>query len=881
MNALLFKLSQENPTLYSAYLETYKEVKYLLDKFNSNFPTYTDHSIKHTEEVLNLAGMLLTEKEIDNLNDDELYILACACILHDVGMCIPPNRIEELCDVEEFKQYTEKYKDKSTEYYLRDIHHEISHNFILKEFESLKIYNIKYAKAIALVSKAHRKVELQNFEEFPPRFYAKTGRQFVCLPYLGAIIRIADELDVTNMRTPSLLLKYYLPDNEISAREFAKHQAMTQINFENESVIIEAICTDHNILGALQEQFQKIQDVISNCQKVIRSISNIDERYFSLNISKLVPKFIYRDFDPKGIKYSFDVKNVISAFVGKDLYGDSKAALREGIQNAIDACNYRLSIDQEYLPAIKIFVDNDQITISDNGHGMDDFIIENYFGKLASSFYESSNVKNAFEAIGQFGIGVFSYFLIADYIDIETRNQKNKSLKFRTDQDPSGYFHFFDDFNKSTPGTNLILHLKPEYKGNINYGTLEDFINVNFPFINIDIELSDANTTEIIKPKKFTLNYELDIVSRMYHSAYNTRQDLQILTYNYSDKKVEGEVGIIVPVNKKRFDLVLERLFNRENFITRNHSMPSEIKVSQKGVYVNRYANAFSYVIGNVNIKSKLNINLNREDFRNEEDLEPILSVFEAGLMDKFFTSYLISIKVTQKKDISIASSWFLRNILYHQWYLNEEGKNILMKHLVLRVLLSGKETYLTLEEIKNANKKILILQYEQEYNSNFSKFIVIREEAIDIHLLLSLFSYGLSNLNFEKDNYYILEEDMYEFNRNISLQLHDLKIYKTPIYDSTNKIAIRKSKSSGTDDYYATRLNANSDFMRFIINNFEGFAKNSANIKILKEIFSNIEMFVLRNSVVTTKFINEINFLLNKIELPLGNKFKVKKNHF
>ncbi len=884
MNALLQELSIKNSALYNAYEETYKEVKLLLDKFSVNFPTYTDHSVTHTEEVLNLAGQLLTESEIHTLNDDELYILSTACILHDIGMCIPPSRIEELCEHDEYLAYVDKYKDSSLEVYLRDIHHELSHNFILKEYRALKIPSEKYAKAIALIAKAHRKVELQNFDEFDPRYFAKSGRQTVCLPYLGAIIRIADELDVTNMRTPSLLLKYYLPDNEVSIREFKKHQSLIQINFRDDSVIIEAVCTDHNILAAVEEQFQKIQDVISNCQKVIRTISNIDNRNLTLRVSKLEPRFVYKDFDPKGIKYSFDIKNVITAFVGKDLYGDYKAALREGIQNAIDACNYRKSIDQNYVPFLQVSVNNDEIKISDNGNGMDEFIIENYFGKLASSFYEQSKVKSAFEAIGQFGIGVFSYFLIADYIEIETRNQHGKSLKFRTDQDPSGYFHFFEGYHKDNLGTTLILHLKPEFKGQITYNEMEDFIKKNFAYINLDIELSDHKSLEIIKPASFELKFESDFLPRMYHSAYEFRYQLSILRFAHSDNNVEGEMAIVVPSRKNNYPR-LQYIFNSENFFGRTHNVMSEIKISQKGVYVTNYANALGYLVGNINIKTKLNINLSREEFRNEADLIPLVSIFETGLIELVFTKYLTSIKVTAKEDIFKFSKWFLKNVLPNAWKLNEEATAALRKYIIIEIKYDGKTLYSSIDQIKALGTNIVILQNNQVFHDRLKNFIVVSEGEYELnytHLLQTNLKYGLTFDKFDGEEYYVLNQDFYENNRVVGKLLAELSIYKSLIFTNSEKVFVRRKLASEDEAYFSSRFNSNSTFCKFIIDNINAFKENSTNLKILKEVISNIEEVGYPSfKDTTTSVVKKSNLLLQKLELsPSITRFILKKMH-
>lgn len=95
MNILERRLEKLNTDLYSKFTSTKAEVKDLLSRFSSNFPTYTDHSISHTMQVFQIASELLTDEELDLLNEDEIYILSMACILHDIGMCVPVKKINE------------------------------------------------------------------------------------------------------------------------------------------------------------------------------------------------------------------------------------------------------------------------------------------------------------------------------------------------------------------------------------------------------------------------------------------------------------------------------------------------------------------------------------------------------------------------------------------------------------------------------------------------------------------------------------------------------------------------------------------------------------------------------------------------------------------
>ncbi|WP_435524375.1 ATP-binding protein [Chryseobacterium indoltheticum] len=172
-----------------------------------------------------------------------------------------------------------------------------------------------------------------------------------------------------------------------------------------------------------------------------------------MKLDQVCEKYTYIGFDPKGIKYTFDVEKVVDAFVGENLYNDRLTTLREVIQNAIDTCRYKKVLEgDKYKPEVSVIIFEEKIIIEDNGLGMDEFIIKNFFGKLGSSFYQQENVKKEYEAIGNFGVGVFSYFLMSDYIDIETKTKNSETLHFRLDKDPKNYFHFFSKYERKKMG---------------------------------------------------------------------------------------------------------------------------------------------------------------------------------------------------------------------------------------------------------------------------------------------------------------------------------------------------------------------------------------------------------------------------------------------
>ncbi len=120
------------------------------------------------------------------------------------------------------------------------------------------------------------------------------------------------------------------------------------------------------------------------------------KHYLELNEEVLADRikndgsYVYND-----LKFSIDYKRVIELLIGERLYKNPVVAIRELIQNSVDAINIREQIFKtkaEYFrPFIKLTLEEDTFIIEDNGLGMDEFIFENYFLQAGKSYYSSKD----------------------------------------------------------------------------------------------------------------------------------------------------------------------------------------------------------------------------------------------------------------------------------------------------------------------------------------------------------------------------------------------------------------------------------------------------------------------------------------------------------
>ena len=180
-------------------------------------------------------------------------------------------------------------------------------------------------------------------------------------------------------------------------------------------------------------------------------------------------------------EFQAETKQLLDLMV-HSIYTNREIFLRELISNAsdaIDKAHFESLTNRELLEGNETFeiylapdADSNTLTISDNGIGMNrEELIEN-IGTIAKSgtkaFMEKlkeakdSGVSDK-EMIGQFGVGFYSAFMIAEKVTILTRKAgETQGYKWESAADGS---YTIDECDKDARGTTIILQLKPEFHG--------------------------------------------------------------------------------------------------------------------------------------------------------------------------------------------------------------------------------------------------------------------------------------------------------------------------------------------------------------------------------------------------------------------------------
>ena len=237
------------------------------------------------------------------------------------------------------------------------------------------------------------------------------------------------------------------------------------------------------------------------------------------------------------------------------LYSHKEIFLRELISNASDACE-KLRFEAIARPTllggdsliVTLTPDSSAGTLSvkDNGIGMSEAEIIDNLGTIARSgtkkFLETLSGDSAKDAqlIGQFGVGFYSAFIVADKVTVLTKRSDAPAVRWESDGEGQ---YTIEAADKTDRGTEVMLHLRDEDKEFLEPARLRQLVRKYSDHLSIPVVLKTADAAETVnQAKAFWTRPKSELKDEDYQAFYkhisHDSEDARVWAHN----KVEGSI---------------------------------------------------------------------------------------------------------------------------------------------------------------------------------------------------------------------------------------------------------------------------------------------------------------------------------------------------
>ncbi len=483
----------------------------------------TLHDQGHALRVAMRMQQVVPPQVLSALSSYELALLLLSAYLHDVGMIVPPAARQKHDDYlvghpaaltgDEQKPFRAWLDDQGysgvpplddpqargglLDRYFRHRHADWGAQWIRNPSNpalqgELGTY-LDWKEVLIRLCRSHQEGyrDLKS-DAFRTRQAVGSSQQSVQLLYLALVLRMADILEISPDRAPRVLL--WQRDVEPSSLLHWQKDAALAVKVEGGRVTASARPKSAALHHLIDTTLDGIDAELRLCRQLSEETPSFGRRAphaWDLESS------VRRDVLPFPDTYEYiqgtfrpDIRHVMDLLSGMSLYGNELAAVRELLQNAFDAVREQVAyerlgqdrpegeqweLDLGKLHHVELRLetkdDGPWLVCSDDGVGMSKYIIEKYL--LVAGTAQRHDLleldrqceKKNFRVgrTARFGIGVLSYFMIADRLVIETLRSVQGDGAWRFENAGIGSFGELRRIpDRNQPGTDVRLHLRPD-----------------------------------------------------------------------------------------------------------------------------------------------------------------------------------------------------------------------------------------------------------------------------------------------------------------------------------------------------------------------------------------------------------------------------------
>lgn len=448
------------------------------------FSTYTKHNIEHVDAMLKSLDWIIPPSTQNSMTSIDWLMIVLSIYLHDLGMLVTSeefkNRMENQKYVEflenleknpankDYMARVEKIEGEDRERFFYQEYIRLNHASRIREliqgrntgqwgdaikpiFDEIKkiMEDLppRFKENLGKVCESHHEDNLDRREYFPlHQFYGGSDNASANVQYAALILRTADLLHVTKDRTPSVMFKIIGLSDPKGIDEWQKQMGVFAVNKlgkefnpnDPTSHVIEVIADfkEERPFFALTEYISYVRQQLEQTKGWADSSQQIsDAKDYWFPWYSIKGNILVEGHEPVPMKFELDRGRLLDLLVGHTIYNDATVAVRELLQNAIDAVRYQHYLEEKEQaktghpasPIGKVIIKWDPseriLIVEDNGTGMDNVVISSHLMKVGASFYNTPQFQQEYKdytPISRFGIGILTNFMVSDDIEIVT-----------------------------------------------------------------------------------------------------------------------------------------------------------------------------------------------------------------------------------------------------------------------------------------------------------------------------------------------------------------------------------------------------------------------------------------------------------------------------
>jgi signal transduction histidine kinase len=585
--------TEEQEYFRGQFLAMRGKVEQLVSRIAVDMPGMTVHDVTHLDALWETAS-LVADGAV-TVNPPEAFVLGASILLHDSAMTLAayPGGVDDLKQTIPWQDAAARLalasvesggevidpndlSDELTRQIVPDVlrrlhaeHAEVlaGQAWVTKDGQQIYLIDdpelrLFYAQTIGKIAHSHwwsvQRVEDELSQDLGAM--AQRTNKVVDRVKLACLLRIADALHLDSRRAPRFARMLVRPTG-VSDVHWAFQERLAKPHVELDAVVFtagkafghedaEAWWLAYDTLNAVDRELHDVDLLLRNRRREVLKAARVKGAGSPEMLARTLETQGWRPVDTR-LQVS-DVPRIVENLGGSKLYGDDPTvALRELIQNGADAVQARRRIEGRPASWGRITVaveerDGDSwLTVEDNGIGMSEMVLTGPLLDFGTSFWRSPLALEEFpglmaagmQAIGRFGIGFFSVFMLGSEVRVFSRRadrakDDGRLLEFRAGTSVRPILAPASP--KQLPidgGTRVEVRLKkdPAKRGGLLYGAysgqklaLDRLVAAVAPCLDVEIAVAkSADPIAIARPGDWISMSEAEVLGRL-----NPRQDV-------------------------------------------------------------------------------------------------------------------------------------------------------------------------------------------------------------------------------------------------------------------------------------------------------------------------------------------------------------------